>query len=170
MEKAVCHGGTEGSHGVCLVSPGQSAFSFWHHTTDTTVSYKLSTGDMPSPSTQDLQHTACNRDTTEKLRLGRVDSRSGGQVYWGAMRGMPPEVARTRSQVLQWLPHSSAEGLFSSIPFPSRDSQEAQGKQHERSLCPRWHQHPLTLGHIPSQTSQASGCKGLVAQSLEEWV
>lgn len=125
---------------------------------------------MPSPSTQDLQHTACNRDTTEKLRLGRVDSRSGGQVYWGAMRGMPPEVARTRSQVLQWLPHSSAEGLFSSIPFPSRDSQEAQGKQHERSLCPRWHQHPLTLGHIPSQTSQASGCKGLVAQSLEEWV
>lgn len=28
---------------------------------------------------------------------------------------------------------------------------EVQKKQLERSLCPWWHQHPLTLGHIPSR-------------------
>lgn len=115
---------------------------------------------------------ACNRSTTETRKSVHPGGwvRFTGEQWEACLQKWQGQEQRGRGvvQALPQLPQSSAEGLFWSIPFPSWGPQEAEGKQQENSLCPWWHPHPLTLGHIPFQTSQASGYKGLVAQSIEE--
>ena len=132
--------------------------------------------DHPSSCTGELEEWALPLTAFSRGTAGRSGmTQNWFRVFsWEQPKARLWRLAETRAEGPGVSASHSCQGLhspsFLSTSCTFCDSPKGKVNSRRVPSWPWWQQRLLAPGHIPFQTSQTLGYKGLVAQSLGEWV